>query len=129
MGFGKKAALAAAGLFSGVGGAVAYKLDQVIPTDNCEETLYVDVQEVQAELSLHAPHMPWSHSGNFDSLDHASIRRGYQVSIFIHGFDWTARMSLRGSFDVKTQGVQASLRCLPFHEVSGLPQLGGHLPH
>ena len=34
MGFGKKAALAAAGLFSGVGGAVAYKLDQVIPTDN-----------------------------------------------------------------------------------------------
>jgi len=63
MGFGKKAALAAAGLFSGVGGAVAYKLDQ----------------EVQAELSLHAPHLPWSHSGNFDSLDHASIRRGYQV--------------------------------------------------
>ena len=31
MGFGKKAALAAAGLFSGVGGAVAYKLDQVNP--------------------------------------------------------------------------------------------------
>ena len=30
MGFGKKAALAAAGLFSGVGGAVAYKLDQVL---------------------------------------------------------------------------------------------------
>merc|ERR1712079_940812 len=27
----------------------------------------------------HAPHLPWSHSGNFDSLDHASIRRGYQV--------------------------------------------------
>ena len=33
MGFGKKAALAAAGLFSGVGGAVAYKLDQVYPED------------------------------------------------------------------------------------------------
>ena len=127
MGFGKKAALAAAGLFSGVGGAVAYKLDQVIPTDNCEETLYVDVQEVQAELSLHAPHMPWSHSGNFDSLDHGSIRRGYQVSILSMAL--TARISLGGSFDVKTQGVQASLRCLPFHEVSGLPQLGGHLPH
>ena len=31
MGLGKKAALAAVGLFSGVGGAVAYKLDQVIP--------------------------------------------------------------------------------------------------
>ena len=33
MGFGKKAALAAAGLFSGVGGAVAYKLDQVNPIE------------------------------------------------------------------------------------------------
>ena len=43
MGFGKKAALAAAGLFSGVGGAVAYKLDQVIPTDNREEKLKVYV--------------------------------------------------------------------------------------
>ena len=41
-----------------------------------------DVQEVQAELSLHAPHLPWSHSGNFDSLDHASIRRGYQVCFY-----------------------------------------------
>merc|ERR1712228_1117717 len=36
-------------------------------------------QEVQAELSLHAPHLPWSYMGNFDSLDHASIRRCYQV--------------------------------------------------
>merc|ERR550519_1325292 len=23
--------------------------------------------------------MPWSHSGPLDSLDHASMRRGYQV--------------------------------------------------
>jgi len=63
MGMGKKAALAAVGLFSGVGGAIAFKLDQ----------------EVKAELSLHPPKLPWSHSGNFDSLDHASIRRGFQV--------------------------------------------------
>jgi len=27
----------------------------------------------------HAPHLPWSHNGIIDSLDHASMRRGYQV--------------------------------------------------
>jgi len=63
MGLGKKAALTALGMFSGVGGAVAYKLDQ----------------DVKAELTLHAPSLAWSHSGMIDSLDHASIRRGYQV--------------------------------------------------
>jgi len=36
-------------------------------------------QEVRAELILHAPKLPWSHSGYFDSLDHASVRRGYMV--------------------------------------------------
>jgi len=60
---GKKAALAGLGIFTGVGGAVAFKLDQ----------------EVKADLTLHAPKLNWSHSGTFDSLDHASIRRGYQV--------------------------------------------------
>lgn len=60
---GKKAALASLGLFTGVGGAVAYQLDQ----------------EVKADMTLHPPHMHWSHSGWFDSLDHASVRRGYQV--------------------------------------------------
>ena len=30
-------------------------------------------------LSLHPPKHTWSHSGLLDSLDHASIRRGYQV--------------------------------------------------
>eukprot|EP00002_Diphylleia_rotans_P004654 TRINITY_DN1353_c0_g1_i1.p1 TRINITY_DN1353_c0_g1~~TRINITY_DN1353_c0_g1_i1.p1 ORF type:complete len:287 (-),score=57.83 TRINITY_DN1353_c0_g1_i1:477-1337(-) len=28
---------------------------------------------------LHAPKYPWSHRGAFDSFDHASIRRGFQV--------------------------------------------------
>ncbi|XP_064598887.1 cytochrome c1, heme protein, mitochondrial-like [Liolophura sinensis] len=32
-----------------------------------------------AELLLHPPKYPWSHRGVFSSLDHASIRRGYQV--------------------------------------------------
>merc|ERR1712112_784175 len=51
------------GTFSGVGAAVAYKLDQ----------------SVKADLTLHPPHLHWSHSGLIDSLDHASVRRGYQV--------------------------------------------------
>jgi len=55
----KKVAAAAAG----VAGGVAYNLDQ----------------EVRADLTLHPPHLPWSHGGMIDSLDHASIRRGYQV--------------------------------------------------
>lgn len=32
-----------------------------------------------AEEGLHPPKYPWSHSGFFDTFDHASIRRGYQV--------------------------------------------------
>jgi len=60
---GKKAALAGLGIFTGVGGAVVFKLDQ----------------EVKAGLILHPPKLNWSHNGIFDSLDHASIRRGYQV--------------------------------------------------
>lgn len=36
-------------------------------------------KEVRADLVLHAPKLPWSHNGYLDSLDHASIRRGYQV--------------------------------------------------
>ena len=65
MGAGKKAALAALGAFSGVGAAVAYKLDQ----------------SVKADLTLHPPHLHWTHSGLIDSLDHGSIRRGYQVRL------------------------------------------------
>jgi len=62
-GVGKKLAMGAVGAFSGVGAAVAYKLDQ----------------SVKADLTLHPPHLHWSHSGLLDSLDHSSIRRGYQV--------------------------------------------------
>merc|ERR1711974_515309 len=36
-------------------------------------------QSVKADLTLHPPHLHWTHSGLIDSLDHASIRRGYQV--------------------------------------------------
>jgi len=59
----KKLAMGGAGALAGVGGAVAWKLDQ----------------EVRADLTLHPPSLPWSHGGMIDSLDHASVRRGYQV--------------------------------------------------
>uniref|UniRef100_A0A3Q0RYG4 Cytochrome c1, heme protein, mitochondrial n=1 Tax=Amphilophus citrinellus TaxID=61819 RepID=A0A3Q0RYG4_AMPCI len=37
-------------------------------------------QSVKAsDLELHPPQYPWSHAGPLSSLDHASIRRGYQV--------------------------------------------------
>ena len=36
-------------------------------------------ESVKADLHLHPPSLKWSHSGYIDSLDHASIRRGYQV--------------------------------------------------
>lgn len=37
-------------------------------------------KSVQAgDLQAHAPHLPWSHAGVIDSLDHSSVRRGYEV--------------------------------------------------
>ena len=62
-GVGRRTALAVVGTLSGASAAFAYKLDQ----------------SVKAELTLHPPRLRWSHSGLLDSLDHASIRRGYQV--------------------------------------------------
>lgn len=32
-----------------------------------------------SELILHPPKNPWSHNGWFNGLDHASVRRGYEV--------------------------------------------------
>lgn len=60
---GKKVALATMGTFLGGGTALALALDD----------------SVKADLVLHPPQLPWSHGGHIDSLDHASIRRGYQV--------------------------------------------------
>lgn len=45
--------------------------------------LYLNQTHIQAltasEHGLHAPNFDWSHNGPFNSFDHASIRRGYQV--------------------------------------------------
>lgn len=32
-----------------------------------------------SDLELHPPHFGWNHNGTFQALDHASIRRGYEV--------------------------------------------------
>merc|ERR1711944_195578 len=63
MAFGKKVALAMLGTTAGGAAAVAAALDD----------------SVRADMVLHTPKLPWSHNGYLDSLDHASIRRGYQV--------------------------------------------------
>jgi len=61
--FSKKAFLALAGTTAGGAAALAAALDD----------------SVKADMVLHPPKLPWSHNGPLDSLDHASIRRGYQV--------------------------------------------------
>jgi ubiquinol-cytochrome c reductase cytochrome c1 subunit len=63
LGLAKKVGLSALGLLSGGAAGVAYALDD----------------SVKAEIHMHPPTMPWSHSGHMDSLDHESVRRGYQV--------------------------------------------------
>jgi len=63
LGLAKKVGLTALGLGTGGAAGLAYALDE----------------SVKADLHLHPPSLKWSHSGYIDSLDHASIRRGYQV--------------------------------------------------
>ena len=58
-----KKALVGLGAALGAGGGLAFALDEA----------------VRADLTLHPPKMTWSHTGHLDSLDHASIRRGFQV--------------------------------------------------
>merc|ERR1712214_249181 len=63
LGLAKKVGLTALGLASGGAAGLAYTLDE----------------SVKADLSIHAPALPWNHKGYMDSLDHESVRRGYQV--------------------------------------------------
>ena len=41
--------------------------------------VYALDESVKADISLHPAKLPWSHKGTIDSLDHSSIRRGYEV--------------------------------------------------
>ncbi|KAK5602690.1 iso-1-cytochrome c [Crenichthys baileyi] len=60
----KKVALTTLGVVTAGGAGLALMLHQSVKA---------------SELELHPPNYPWSHSGLLSSLDHASIRRGYQV--------------------------------------------------
>ena len=63
--------------------------------------LFALEQSVQASGSeAHPYHQPWSHNGWFSALDHASIRRGYevykQVCKACHSLDYIAFRNLVG---------------------------------
>lgn len=62
---GRKTLLATIGALTGGAAALVYTLDQSVRA---------------SDLELHPPKNPWYHSkGLFSSLDHASVRRGYEV--------------------------------------------------
>lgn len=61
---GKKALLGSLGVIAGGAGALIIALDKSVRA---------------SELILHPPKNPWSHNGWFNGLDHASVRRGYEV--------------------------------------------------
>lgn len=52
------------GAIAGGAGALVFALDQSVKASGTE---------------VHPPHNPWSHSGIISSLDHSSVRRGYEV--------------------------------------------------
>lgn len=59
----KQVAVAALGVAVGGAAAVGFALNQ----------------SVKASVQLHPQKLPWNHNGIIDSLDHASVRRGYEV--------------------------------------------------
>uniref|UniRef100_A0A8C9VVE9 Cytochrome c1, heme protein, mitochondrial n=1 Tax=Scleropages formosus TaxID=113540 RepID=A0A8C9VVE9_SCLFO len=61
---GKKVALSTLGVLAAGGAGLALALHQSVKA---------------SDLELHPPSYPWSHNGLLSSLDHTSIRRGYQV--------------------------------------------------
>lgn len=61
---GRKALVGSLGVLAGGAGALIFALDRSVRA---------------SDLELHPPKNPWSHNGWFDSLDHASVRRGYEV--------------------------------------------------
>ncbi|KAF3690301.1 Cytochrome c1, heme protein [Channa argus] len=60
----KKVALTTLGVLTAGGAGLALMLHQAVKA---------------SDLELHPPQYPWSHAGPLSSLDHASVRRGYQV--------------------------------------------------
>ncbi|GAB0088525.1 Cytochrome c1 [Sergentomyia squamirostris] len=60
----QKRLLASMGMLAGGAGALVYALEQSVQA---------------SDAIVHSPKNPWNHSGLISSLDHASIRRGYEV--------------------------------------------------
>lgn len=80
-------AMRAAGVMTvGTGAAVVY--GEMLPA-------------MAEEEAVHPPHQHWNHKGSFDTFDHASIRRGYevykQVCAACHSMD---RIAFRNLIDV-----------------------------
>merc|ERR1712025_544406 len=96
MGAGKKAALAAMGMFSGVGVVTAYKLDQ----------------SVKADLTLHPPKLTWSHSGMIDSLDHLHQERvpGVQAGVRCLSLSEIHGLQESGGSPIQRQKLRQRLR-------------------
>ncbi|XP_062987328.1 cytochrome c1, heme protein, mitochondrial [Elgaria multicarinata webbii] len=82
---GKKVALTTLGVLTAGGAGLAWALHTAVNA---------------GELELHPPTFPWSHSGVLASLDHSSIRRGYevyrQVCSACHSMDYLAFRNLVG---------------------------------
>ncbi|XP_005986790.1 cytochrome c1, heme protein, mitochondrial [Latimeria chalumnae] len=82
---GKKVALSTLGVLAAGGAGIALALHHSVKAD---------------DLELHPPVYPWSHSGLLSSLDHASVRRGYQVYKQVcaacHGMEYLAFRNLIG---------------------------------
>ncbi|KAM7421922.1 hypothetical protein PAMA_010143 [Pampus argenteus] len=81
----KKVALSTLGVVAAGGAGLALMLHQSVKA---------------SELELHPPNYPWSHAGPLSSLDHASVRRGYQVYKQVcsacHSMDYLAFRNLVG---------------------------------
>ncbi|XP_046397274.1 cytochrome c1, heme protein, mitochondrial-like [Ischnura elegans] len=81
----RKTFLVTIGVLTGGGAGLAIALDQSVKA---------------SDLELHPPKNPWSHTGWFASLDHASIRRGYevykQVCAACHSIQYLAYRNLIG---------------------------------
>jgi len=89
---GKKAALSTLGVVVAGGAGLALALNQSVKA---------------SDLELHPPNYPWSHSGMVSSLDHASIRRGYQVYKQVcsacHSMEYLAFRNLVGVSHTETE--------------------------
>ncbi|KAM6946956.1 cytochrome c1, heme protein, mitochondrial [Lycodopsis pacificus] len=81
----KKVALTTMGVVTAGGAGLALMLHQSVKA---------------SDLELHPPNYPWSHAGPLSSLDHASIRRGYQVYMQVcsacHSMEYLAFRNLVG---------------------------------